>query len=106
MPQGLLYGFHPGHQHFTRVVPPVPNESVGNFVGSFIARAEEAAENALYGLVAELRKGIQQFSSKAKRVLLSQDILVVLEPQMVAIGLLSSDDMDFYVCTSWCRFEL
>ncbi|KAB2619789.1 BAHD acyltransferase [Pyrus ussuriensis x Pyrus communis] len=89
-----------------KIVPPVPNGSVGNFVGSFIARSEEGAETDLRGLIAELRKGIEQFTSKAKRVPLSEDISVISEPQMAAIGLLSRDDMDFYVCTSWCRFEL
>ncbi|PQM42317.1 BAHD acyltransferase [Prunus yedoensis var. nudiflora] len=89
----------------SRVLPPVPNESIGNFVGSFIARTSEA-ETELHGLVAELRKGILQFCKNAKRVPLFEDISVILQPQIEAIGLLCRDDVDFYACTSWCRFQV
>lgn len=89
----------------SRVLPPVPNESIGNFVGSFIARTSEA-ETELHGLVAELRKGILQFCKNAKSVPLTEDISVILKPQIEAIGLLCRDDVDFYACTSWCRFQV
>ncbi|KAM5569049.1 BAHD acyltransferase [Rosa sericea] len=88
-----------------RTVPPLPNDSVGNFIGSFIARAEDS-EAELHGLVAELRKGIEEFCKKAKRLPLSEDISVICEPQMEALRMLTSDDMDLYACTSWCRFPL
>jgi hypothetical protein len=88
-----------------RTVPPVPNDSAGNFVGSFIAKTEDA-EAELHGLVAELRKGIEEFCTKAIRLTVSEDILVICETRMEAIGMLTRDDMDFYVCTSWCRFPL
>lgn len=88
-----------------RTVPPVPNDSAGNFVGSFIAKTEEA-EAELHGLVAELRKGIEEFCKKTKRLPVREDILVICENRMEAIGMLTRDDMDFYVCTSWCRFPL
>ncbi|KAL6191011.1 hypothetical protein ACLB2K_037404 [Fragaria x ananassa] len=88
-----------------RTVPPLPKDSVGNFVGSFIATAEDT-EAELHGLVAELRKGIEEFCKKANRLPLSEDISVICEPQMEAMRMLTSDDMDLYACTSWCRFPL
>ena len=64
------------------------------------------AEAELHSFVAELRKGIEYFCKKANGLPLSEDVMVICEPQMEAIKMLTSDDMDFFVCTGWCRFPL
>ncbi|PRQ40042.1 putative vinorine synthase [Rosa chinensis] len=77
-----------------RIVPPLPNNSVGKFVGSLL-RGQKTH-----------RQSSEEFCKKAKRLPLSEDISVISEPQNEAIRMLTSDGMDFYVCTSWFRFPL
>ncbi|KAJ7961900.1 Vinorine synthase-like [Quillaja saponaria] len=88
-----------------RVIPPLPNNSVGNLLGNFIAQEEEN-EIELQSLVVKLRKGLEDYSNFEVKKLQEGDAFVSISEAFKKIDdLLKNCEKDFYNCTSWCRFS-
>ncbi|XP_028754272.1 vinorine synthase-like [Neltuma alba] len=91
-----------------RTSPPLPNTCVGNFVGHFIAKPENSSSDSemnLQGLVIHLRKGLEHFSKVHVQKLQEVNAFMTVYEGLKDMELLYKEGIDFYGCTSWCRFE-
>ncbi|XVF85153.1 hypothetical protein PTKIN_Ptkin17bG0095700 [Pterospermum kingtungense] len=86
-----------------RMNPPQPENCIGNLVSFFIAQTQDF-ETELQGLVHQLRNGIREFGENSARRLAFSGILERI--QEFSNLYMRGDEIDFYTCSSWCRFEL
>ena len=87
-----------------RVSPSLPENSIGNFVGHFLARPEVAErELELKHLVIQLRVGLEEFSNILVSKLEEGNTFLWKPFKDVEIAL--NDDIDCYGCSSWCKFS-
>ncbi|KAI5332716.1 hypothetical protein L3X38_022845 [Prunus dulcis] len=86
-----------------RVVPPLPENLVGNVVGSFTSTAEEGTID-LKDLVAKLREGIEELKEKYAKKLVFDSNEAWQGIKDKHTKLKNDDEMEIYSCTSWCRF--
>ncbi|XP_021802989.1 BAHD acyltransferase BIA1-like [Prunus avium] len=86
-----------------RVVPPLPENLVGNVVGSFTSKAEEGTID-LKDLVAKLREGIDELKEKYAKKLVFDSNEAWQGIKDKHSKLKNDDEMEIYSCTSWCRF--
>ncbi|KAJ4710925.1 Transferase [Melia azedarach] len=83
-----------------KIVPPLPDNSVGNLVGYFVAQKDES-DIELQGLVHELRKETQEFSKNYINKLQREDALeVITEHFKDAISILISHDLELYISSN------
>ncbi|XVE85235.1 hypothetical protein DITRI_Ditri17bG0075400 [Diplodiscus trichospermus] len=89
-----------------RMKPPLPKNSIGYLVSYFTVPTPEG-ETELRGLVKQLRDGIREFSENyVKKLQGSEAISTIFEAAKEVGNLSKRDDLDFYHCLSWCRFDL
>ncbi|OWM76175.1 hypothetical protein CDL15_Pgr009821 [Punica granatum] len=87
-----------------RLAHPLPEHSVGNLVGGFMARNEDPGTDLLC-LVSNLRASMKDYvESYPKRLQggLESTAKAVFEAGVQFGSLMNSDDIDFYNCSSWC----
>ncbi|QDP16941.2 hypothetical protein Tsubulata_042465 [Turnera subulata] len=91
-----------------RLTPQLPENSAGNCVGSILSRVEEDADGVELGdLVGLIRKGNQEFGENYAKKIQGEGAQLVMIGFAREFGEMAmSNDIDFYLCTSWCRFEL
>ncbi|XVE74856.1 hypothetical protein DITRI_Ditri12bG0051800 [Diplodiscus trichospermus] len=82
-----------------RVKPPLPENFIGNLTFGFCAQTTPDCKTELEGLVQKLRNGIREFSENFS-------FSAILEDAKKLTNMSRRDDVDFYCCSSWCRFEL
>ncbi|XVF85155.1 hypothetical protein PTKIN_Ptkin17bG0095900 [Pterospermum kingtungense] len=90
-----------------RMNPPVPDNCIGNLLGMFAAQTPDS-ETELQGLVHQLRKGIRELNENYVSKLQGGDAVSAILETLQAYADLASerDEVDFYSCSSWCRFGL
>ncbi|PKI77052.1 hypothetical protein CRG98_002555 [Punica granatum] len=89
-----------------RVYPPLPNNSAGNMVTYFKAKTEET-ELKLQALVFHLRNGIRERQQQYIEQLLGEHgVPATLETARDYGVLLANERVNFYSCSSWCKFPL
>ncbi|KAF9677833.1 hypothetical protein SADUNF_Sadunf08G0148900 [Salix dunnii] len=87
-----------------RMVPPLPEHTIGNLVGYFASCATEC-EVELQSLVGQIRKGLRDFGENyMKKLGKDKGSMAIHEPFQVAASMLQEGNADFYVSTSFCRF--
>ncbi|XP_010514234.1 PREDICTED: vinorine synthase-like [Camelina sativa] len=93
----------------SRVSPPFTENSVGNLVSYFAAKAEEGVnQTKLQTLVSELRKEKQRFRDNHVPKLVGNPSAteIICSYQREAGHMIASGDFDFYIFSSACRFGL
>ncbi|KAJ8773655.1 hypothetical protein K2173_005901 [Erythroxylum novogranatense] len=92
----------------TRLVPPLPENYAGNYAGMFLARLEgDELDLHLHDLVYRIRKGKKEvFESYAEKAHGDEVASTFGGFVKSLLTLASSNDVDMYACTSWCKFEL
>lgn len=89
-----------------RTTPPLGETSVGNLVGHFIAEADsESDDMELPELVSAMRKGLDNFSNIQVPMLQQGNVFAMLCQSFKDGELAYDHTIDFYACTSWCRFS-
>lgn len=87
-----------------RIEPPLPENCIGNIVGTLFAAISTEKETDLQGLVCELRKEITEFKKTGLQKIKDEKRTWL---KMCEIeNFLGRDDVDYYMFTSWCRFPL
>ncbi|KAL6283230.1 hypothetical protein ACE6H2_014159 [Prunus campanulata] len=88
-------------------VPPLPENLVGNLVNLSIADYSHSGENTtvvdLKGLVAKIRGGLEEAKERYAGVGVF-DSNEVGQKLKSYLNLMKNDDIDKFICTSWCRF--
>ncbi|KAI9095010.1 hypothetical protein K1719_026474 [Acacia pycnantha] len=93
-----------------RTNPPLPETSVGNSLSNFIAETEETNDSStdildLQSLVVQLRKALELFSrERAHKLGDKNNAFSSLIEGWKDVELAYKEGIDFYMCTSWCRF--
>ncbi|XVF43803.1 hypothetical protein PTKIN_Ptkin02bG0069900 [Pterospermum kingtungense] len=89
-----------------RLKPPLPQNSVGYLVSYFTVQTVDG-ETELQGLVKQLRNGIREFSGNyVKKLQGSEAISTIFEAAKEVGNLSKREDIDFFNCLSWCRFDI
>ncbi|KAI4345842.1 hypothetical protein L6164_012931 [Bauhinia variegata] len=89
-----------------RVVPPIPENSIGNFLGPSIVRLELDEEIVLQQLVIQFRNDLEEFSKSIAEAIHHEGALCkVCELAKEVKIAQNGDDLDLYYCTSWCRMS-
>ncbi|KAH9746104.1 HXXXD-type acyl-transferase family protein [Citrus sinensis] len=90
-----------------RVVPPLPENTIGNIVGMFFSAQPVAAEEEidLPGLVWALRKAKKEFDKNALEMI-NVEKRTWLKMCGVVDLFARRNDVDYCAYTSWCRFPL
>ncbi|XP_059636009.1 acyltransferase Pun1-like [Cornus florida] len=92
-----------------KMVPPLAENSTGNFVWYFTISVTDGKDANLHGLVTQLRENRTQFYNKyAKNVTVNDWLLVVPEffkeaNELYEIKSTSSNNVDIYMSSSKCR---
>ncbi|KAG5222380.1 BAHD acyltransferase [Salix suchowensis] len=87
-----------------RVVPPLPEHTIGNLVGYFASCATEC-EVELQSLVGQIRKGLRDFGeSYMKKLGEDKASMAICESFQEAACMLQEGNADFYVSNSFCSF--
>ncbi|XP_028752256.1 BAHD acyltransferase At5g47980-like [Neltuma alba] len=92
-----------------RTKPPLPETSVGNCF--FVAEIEEINDSStnmdlLQTSVVQLRQALELFSKERAHELEDKNnALSILSDGWKNIELAYKEGIDFYMCSSWCRFE-
>ncbi|XP_054793045.1 stemmadenine O-acetyltransferase-like [Prosopis cineraria] len=93
-----------------RTSPPLPETCVGNFLGHFMAEEpgesnNDDSEMNLQGLVIHLRKGLEQFTKEhVQKLQEGNNAFMTVCEGLKDLELVYKEGIDFYGCTSWCRF--
>uniref|UniRef100_A0A5B7ACY4 Uncharacterized protein n=1 Tax=Davidia involucrata TaxID=16924 RepID=A0A5B7ACY4_DAVIN len=87
----------------SRVIPPLPKNSVGNFSWYFTVSTGKQSERKLESLVGQLRSGLMKLCDKAVNNLKVNEWLVTIRESMKEVKVLL-DDLDVYRCSSHCRY--
>ncbi|KAH7570433.1 hypothetical protein ACOSP7_018573 [Xanthoceras sorbifolium] len=87
-----------------RISPPLPDSSVGNLVGFYMAEKDDIGEVEIKGLVRELRERIQVFDKNYVKMLQKEDgFEQVTDYFKEAASQMMRQDVEFYICTSLCN---
>uniref|UniRef100_A0A2P2LNW4 BAHD acyltransferase At5g47980-like n=1 Tax=Rhizophora mucronata TaxID=61149 RepID=A0A2P2LNW4_RHIMU len=88
-----------------KMVPPLPGHTIGHLVGYFASLATES-EMELKSLVAQLRKGEQDFGENyVEKLQGDQETFLAISKSIQEAGLLlQRGATDFYISISLCRF--
>lgn len=93
-----------------RMLPPLPDNTFGNFVGSILVemRVEEVADIDLPELARKMREKKNNYlENYVKKDLVGGKIPMAILTSAKAFGeLINSEGVDFYNCSSWCKFPL
>jgi hypothetical protein len=90
-----------------RLVPTLPDNYGGNYVGSISARMEDHDDLELQGIVSRIRKDLTEFGENYAKITQGDDTSLAICKAVEEFGKMAmSKDIDYYNCTSWCRFEL
>ncbi|KAM7272145.1 hypothetical protein ACFE04_031359 [Oxalis oulophora] len=85
----------------TRIIPPLPLNTIGNMLGSLISTCEDLTKTNLSDLIANMRKGVDAVCKRAKDGFKTEEILErIKEEAQLFIK------YDTYRGTSWCRFPV
>ncbi|XP_059636008.1 acyltransferase Pun1-like [Cornus florida] len=90
-----------------KMVPPLPENSVGNFAWHFDISVTDEEEVNLHGLVGQLRESRTKFYKYAENVTVNEWLLVVREFFKEVKELFErkgANNVDFYISNSMCRF--
>lgn len=86
-------------------MPPLPDTSIGNLVGYYVAKMEDNGDNIvqLKDLVAKQRQGKSEAINNYAKKLQGKDAYTVIRELFNEAGsLLRRDDVDFFKCLSTC----
>lgn len=87
-----------------RVVPNLPENCIGNLFGYFAAVESKQSNTELKDLVVQLRQGIQSFvENEAKSYGGDNASQVLLKHFKGGDGLRGREEIQLYMCTSWCN---
>ncbi|KAJ6689136.1 hypothetical protein OIU85_005533 [Salix viminalis] len=87
-----------------RMVPPLPEHTIGNLVGYFASCATEC-EVELQRLVGQIRKGLRDFGENfMKKLGEDKASMAICESFREAACMLQEGNADFYVSNSFCSF--
>ncbi|KAL5542635.1 hypothetical protein UlMin_010345 [Ulmus minor] len=88
-----------------RVVPPLPENFLGNLAGYFAAKTEEnkIEIDDLQSFIVKFRKGIEEVNNNYAKGVDWKGIKKALKEYG---KLIKNEDIDNYNCTSWCKFSL
>ncbi|KAJ9169397.1 hypothetical protein P3X46_017599 [Hevea brasiliensis] len=87
-----------------RLVPSLPEHTIGNLAGHFASLATEG-DIELSSLVGQLRKGMKDFRENYVKKLQGDDAFVAnRESFKEAVHMRQEVNIDFYISTSLCRF--
>lgn len=90
-----------------RLVPTLPDNYGGNYVGSISARMEDHDDLELQSIVSRIRKDLIEFGENYAKITQGDDPSLAICKAVEEFGKMAmSKDIDYYNCTSWCRFEL
>ncbi|KAH8495460.1 hypothetical protein H0E87_018584 [Populus deltoides] len=90
-----------------RLVPTLPDNYGGNYAGTISARMEDHDDLELQGIVSRIRKDLIEFGENYAKITQGDDISLAICKTVEVFGkMATSKDIDYYTCTSWCRFEL
>lgn len=92
-----------------RLTPTLPQNYSGNCVGFIGPRNMEADDNELelQSLLGKIRKEMEGFGENYVKKLQGEGALLAICEFSKEFGELAmSDHIDFYVCSSWCKFDL
>ncbi|CAK7327406.1 unnamed protein product [Dovyalis caffra] len=90
-----------------RLVPPLPEYYGGNYVGSISPRTEDHDGLELQGIVDRIRKDLQEFGKICAKITEGDRASLTICKIVEEFGKMAmSKDIDYYNCTSWCKFEL
>eukprot|EP00258_Populus_trichocarpa_P050423 XP_024466442.1 BAHD acyltransferase At5g47980 [Populus trichocarpa] len=90
-----------------RLVPTLPDNYGGNYVGSISARMEDHDDLELQGIVSRIRKDLIEFGENYAKITQGDDTSLAICKAVEEFGkMATSKDIDYYNGTSWCRFEL
>ncbi|CAL9016673.1 unnamed protein product [Prunus brigantina] len=88
-------------------VPPLPENLVGNILEFSTTNYSHSEENStvidLRGLVAKIRGGLEETKERCAAVVVF-DSNEAWQRMKWYINLMKNDDMDKFICSSWCRF--
>ncbi|XP_016648514.1 PREDICTED: vinorine synthase-like [Prunus mume] len=88
-------------------VPPLPENLVGNLVDFSTTNYSHSGENStlidLKGLVAKIRGGLEETKERHAAVVVF-DSNEAWQNMKWYINLMKNDDIDKFICSSWCRF--
>ncbi|XP_071724911.1 epi-neemfruitin B 7-O-acetyltransferse L7AT-like [Rutidosis leptorrhynchoides] len=88
-----------------RIVPPLPENSIGNIFLPAVAEIEDSDGFELQDLIANMKRGVQDASEAAENVYKGDGVVTfACEMARELENLGKREDMDFYVSTSWCKF--
>ncbi|KAH9626078.1 hypothetical protein KSS87_022599 [Heliosperma pusillum] len=88
-----------------RTSPPLPNTTIGNLVGYYVAKMEDNNDDniSMCDLVAKQRQGKTEAISNYAKKLQGKDAYSVIRDLFKEAGtLLRRDDVDFFKCLSTC----
>ncbi|KAK0573044.1 hypothetical protein LWI29_002221 [Acer saccharum] len=89
-----------------KIEPPLPDNSVGNLVWFYTTEKDES-ETELKGLVREIRDKLKVFDKNYLKMLQQEDTFKAMTEYLkVAATQMMRNDIEFYICTSWCNFPL
>jgi hypothetical protein len=90
-----------------RLVPTLPDNYGGNYVGRISARMEDHDDLELQGIVSRIRKDLIEFGENYAKITQGDDTSLAICKAVEEFGKMAmSKDIDSYNGTSWCRFEL
>ncbi|XP_050206872.1 stemmadenine O-acetyltransferase-like [Mercurialis annua] len=93
----------------SRFLPPLPENYSGNCVGHIAPKMtdEDRCELDLKETFRKIRKEMEGFSENYVKKLQGEGALQAICGVSKEFGeLVMSNEIDFYICTSWCRFGL
>ncbi|XP_065875740.1 stemmadenine O-acetyltransferase-like [Euphorbia lathyris] len=92
----------------SRMIPPIPENYSGNFVGCICPEFGESETGIeLKGLVGRIRKEMDEFGENyVKKIQGEEGLLGVCMFAKKFGELAMNNEIDFFICTSWCKFNL
>ncbi|XP_050206876.1 stemmadenine O-acetyltransferase-like [Mercurialis annua] len=93
----------------TRLAPPLPENSAGNCVGYIAPKMidEDHCALELKQLIYKIRKEMEGFSKNYAKKLQGEGASQEICGSYKEFGELAMrNEVEFYICTSWCRFRL
>ncbi|XP_027178426.1 acylsugar acyltransferase 3-like [Coffea eugenioides] len=86
------------------IVPPLPQNSVGNFVTYFRTSVDNNAEVKLPELVNKLREGKTKLRKECAENINAIPNKLKASHSAPPTAAIETHNSDFYACSSWCRF--
>ncbi|XAR55667.1 Deacetylvindoline O-acetyltransferase [Bertholletia excelsa] len=89
-----------------RVVPPLPENCVGNYAWFYSISPRQGTQMTLQALVGQLRKGLSLLCDEnVKNLEMEEWVKAICDFKRVEDSQEVLKDVDIYVCTSTCRFS-